>query len=85
MTITGCCYLRSTDDSIVKDSLVTVTESPDHSRITAYSCISKAVTHIREKYQKLPLKLILHVSSDGCASQFFSCYVFSLMSCCDRT
>ena len=82
---TACCYLRSTDGNLMKESLVVVTESPDHSRITAYSCISKVVTHIREKYQELPLKLNLYVWSDGCASQFRSCYVFSLMSCYDRT
>ena len=69
----------------MKESLVIVTESADHSRITAYSCIAKIVTHISEKYQELPLRLNLYVWSDGCASQFRSCYVFSLMSCYDRT
>ena len=55
-------------------------------RITAYSCISKEVIYIREKYQELPpLKLTWYVWSDGCATQFRSCYVFSLMSCYDRT
>ena len=39
---TACCYLKSTE--LIKESLVVVTESPDHSRITAYSCISKVVT-----------------------------------------
>ena len=115
---TACCYLRSMDGSLIKESLVVVTESPDYSRtlrekyfpafglnksgkirtkknsvfghfsrsgITAYSCFSKAVTYIREKYQELPLKLTLYVWSDYCATQLRSCYVFSLMSCYDCT
>ena len=59
--------------------------SPDHPRITVYSCISKAVTYIRQKYQELPLKLTLYVWSDGCATQFRPYYVLSLISYYDRT
>ena len=62
-----------------------VTDFPDHLRITAYFCISKAVTYLREKYQKLPFILTLYVWSDGCATQFGSCYEFSLISCYDHT
>ena len=29
---TACCYLRSMDGSLIKESLVVVTESPDYSR-----------------------------------------------------
>ena len=61
-----------------------VTDFSDHLRITAYCCISKAVTYFSEKYQKLPFKLTLRVWSDGCATQFGSCYEFSLILCYDR-
>ena len=41
---TGCCCLISTDGSLIKESIVVVTESSDHSRITLSDyCISKAV------------------------------------------
>ena len=46
-------------------------------KLTLYVC--------REKHSVLPLKLTLYVWSDGCASQFRTCYVFSLMSCYDVT
>ena len=62
-----------------------VTDFPDHSRITAYFCISKAVTYFTEKHQKLPIKLTLYLCSDGCATQFGSCYEFSLILCYDHT
>ena len=52
------------DGSLIKESLVVVIVSPDHPWITVCSCISKAVTYIRQKYQELPLKLTLYVWSD---------------------
>ena len=62
-----------------------VTDYPYHSRITAYSCISKAVTYFRGKYQKFPFELTLYVWSYSCVTQFGSYYEFSLMLCYDRT
>ena len=55
---TACCYLGSTDGNLMKESLVVVTELPDHSRITAYSCISKVVTQREISRTSLKIKLI---------------------------
>ena len=92
----SCRFQQKLENSITTRSPVSILRSfffrivhslllPHHSWITAYSCISKAVTYIREKYEELPLKLTLHVWRDGWETQLHSCSVFSLMSCYDRT
>ena len=43
---TACCYLKSPEGDLVKDSVTIVTESADHSRATAFSCVSKVVSFV---------------------------------------
>ena len=81
---TACCYLRDAEEKLVNENVVVVSEASDHSRIAAFTCINKVFNFVREKHE-LPLKVTLHVWSDGCAGQFRSRYVFSLLSTLDKT
>ena len=78
---TACCYLRlPNEDDLHKDHLTITSESTDHSRIAAFTCVQKVLDHLRRKYAHLQRSLRVHIWSDGCAAQFRSRYVFSLMT-----
>ena len=75
---TACCYLHEDGDLTNENNLI-LSEVSDHLRIAAFACISKVLDFVREKHN-LPPKVTLHISSDGCAGQFRSRYVFALVS-----
>ena len=81
---TACCYLHDADGKLVTENVTVIPEASNHSRIPAFSCVNKVFNFFREK-RNLPLKVTLHVWSDGCAGQFRSRYVFSLLSIMDKT
>ena len=54
---TACCYLKSESGDICKESITVTSESSDHSRSAALSCVIKVIDFVREKYQHLPLKI----------------------------
>ena len=56
-----------------------MSETSDHSRITAFTCISKVFDFVGEKHN-LPPEVTLHIWSDKCVGQFRSRYVFALVS-----
>ena len=74
---TACGYYHSSDGELCKVPITVVSESNDHSRIAAFSCVSKVI-EILENVMPNPMKSIF-VWSDGCAAQFRSRYVFALL------
>ena len=81
---TACCFLLDAEEKLVNENVVVVFEASDHSRIAAFTCINKVFNFVHEKHE-LPLKVTLHVWSDGCAGQFHSRYVLSLLLTLDKT
>jgi len=75
---TACCYLN-VDGVVVNENVTVTSEANDHSRIAALSCWLKVLALLQEKHP-LQKPLILHIWSDGCAGQFRSRFVFSLLS-----
>ena len=64
---------------VVQELPITVTtEESDKSRVTSLSCVNKVINHSIEKIQQ-PIVTVF-ILSDGCASQFRSRYVFSLLT-----
>ena len=54
------------------------TDESDKSKVASLSCVSKVITHSLEKLNQ-QIKTV-YIVSDGCASQFPSRYVFSLLT-----
>ena len=79
-----CCYLRDTGKKLINENVTVISEASDHSRIAAFSCINKVFQLLCEKHN-LPLKVTLHIWSDGCAGQFHSRYVFTLLTAMSRS
>lgn len=73
---TACVYHLDGNDSLYKRPITVVSESSDHSRLAALTCIDFVMKEV-EKH--IFLKKII-IWSDGCASQFRSRYVFKLLS-----
>ena len=61
--------------------MVVISESNDHSRISAFSCIVTIVNELKKLMDELR-KVILW--SDGCSSQFRSKFIFALLAHFDR-
>ena len=59
-----------------------ISEASDHSKIAAFSCVSNVFQFVRHN---LPLKVTLHIWSDGYAAQFRSRYVFTLLTTMSRS
>ena len=79
---TSCSYYRDSGEvSLTKVPLVVTSESNDHSRITAFSCIVTIVDELKKLMGELR-KIIL--PSDGCSSQFRSKFVFALLTHLDQ-
>ena len=76
---TACCYLQI-DEVLVNENVTVTSEESDHSRIAALSCWLRVLSFVQEKYSCLLESLVLHIWSDGCAGQFRSRFVFSLLS-----
>jgi len=73
---TACVYHNDDNGNLVKRPICVVSESNDHSRAAALTCVDIVVKEV-EKHVHLS-KLILW--SDGCASQFRSRFVFKLLA-----
>ena len=77
---TACCYTKSldNDESLKKDSMVVISESREHNRAAALTCLQKVIMKAEEvnaaDFQKI------YVWSDGCAAQFRSRFVFRLLT-----
>ena len=71
-----CTYTR-TNCEICTIPIAVTTESNEHSRVTALSCINKIISHIEEKVEAFTK---LYIRSDGCESQFRSRFAFSFLS-----
>ena len=79
---TACCYLKTEENGeLVKENVTITSEAPDHSRIAAFSCVNSVIDFVKNKYFELFREnIVVHIWSDGCAAQFRSRYVFSLMT-----
>ena len=75
MIFTACYY----DGGLINENITIISETSDHSRTAAFTCINKVFDFVREKHNLLP-EVTLHIWSDGCAGQFRSRYVFALVS-----
>ena len=72
---TACCYTRDSEGELKKHCFVIISDSSDHSRIAAHTCISRVVRELKRIYGYVDH---VHLWSDGCASQFRSRFVFQL-------
>ena len=78
---TACCYTKSlidNGDGLKKDSVVVISESKDHNRIAALTCLKKVI-EAGERINAVKYTKVV-VWSDGCAAQFRSCFVFRLLT-----
>eukprot|EP00111_Clytia_hemisphaerica_P010989 TCONS_00032233-protein len=76
---TAVVYFRRNGE-LLHENIVIVSETTDHSRIAAHSCILKVIDIMMERHPHFNQfhSIDLHIWSDGCASQFRSKYVFAL-------
>ena len=79
---TACCYLRDAGGKLINENVMVISEASDHSKIAAFSCVSNVFQFVRHN---LPLKVTLHIWSDGYAAQFRSRYVFTLLTTMSRS
>ena len=78
---TACCYTKSlidNGDGLKKDSVVVISESKDHNRIAALTCLKKVIEEVERVNAVKYTKVV--VWSDGCAAQFRSRFVFRLLT-----
>ena len=75
----ACCYLNI-EVLLVNENATIISEASSHSRIAALSYWLRILSVIQEKYPSLQKSLVLHIWSDGCAGQFCSRFVFSLLT-----
>ena len=73
---TACVYHVDENEEFVKRSICVISESNDHSRAAALTCIDLV---IKEVERHICLAKV-YLWSDGCASQFRSRFVFKLLS-----
>ena len=78
---TACCYYKAEEGKQMKYPVTITSESSDHSRIAAFSCVNKIIKLMEEKIK--PIKKVI-VWSDGMAAQFHSRFVFMLLSTIDH-
>ena len=80
---TACCYYKAEEGELMKYHVTITSESSDHSRIAAFSCVNKIIKLMEEKIKSIK-KVI--VWSDGMAAQFCSSskFVFMLLSTIDH-
>ena len=79
----ACCYSKSlidNGDGLKKDSVVVISESKDHNRIAALTCLKKVIEEV-EKFNAVKCTKAV-VWSDGCAAQFRSRFAFRLLTDC---
>ena len=82
---TACCYLRGAENKIICESVTINNELSHHSRAAAIMSALTVITHLREKLQRLPLKINPIVWSAGCSAQFRSQFAFKLLSSIDSS
>ena len=73
---TACVYYVDEKKSLVKRLVCVVSESNDHSRAAALTCIDLTIKEIEKR---IPLTKVI-LWSDGCAAQFRSRFVFRLLA-----
>ena len=75
--LTACGNYLSNLGELSKVPMAIVSESGDHSRIAAFSCVSKVIETL-EKVMHDPMK-ISYVRSDGCTFKFRPRFVIALL------
>lgn len=82
---TACCYLRGPDQELINENITITSESSDHSRIAAHTCVLRVIEELMKSFKDMFSETIpIYVWSDGCASQFRSRFVFDLISRMER-
>ena len=80
---TACCYYRSGLSYGLENVPVEIaSDSSDHSRIAALSCVNTLAKHIQAKLK--PGKLKVFIWSYWCAPQFRSKFVFMILTYFDK-
>ena len=72
---TACAYYRLGTD-VLSDSITVITESSEHDRSCALSCIRKVIEKVETVHDSQYDSI--EIWSDGCSAQFRSRYVFHL-------
>ena len=78
---TACCYYRAEEGELMKYPVTITSESSDHSRIAAFSCVNKIIKLMEEKIKSINNVIVW---SDGMGAQFRSRFVFMLLSTVDH-
>jgi len=74
---TAFCYTKY-DGELKKDSIVVISESKEHDRAAALTCLKKVI----EKAEAINIASYetIYIWSDGCSAQFRSRFVFRLLT-----
>ena len=78
----ACYYTRWVDVTLLnQDQDFTVTsEATNHSRIAAFPSINLIIDSLQKFYSQFNNYPVFYIWSDGCASRFWSRFVFALMT-----
>ena len=76
---TACPYYRCSEANEIKTVSTTITsEASDRSRMASITCVKKVIDQVLSKIvNKIDM---VYIVSDGCASQFWSKFVFKLLT-----
>ena len=78
---TACCYTRGIGGTLLSESFTVTSEATKHSRIAAFSCIYLIIDSLQKKFpSQINNYPFFYIWSDGCPSQFWSRFVFALMT-----
>ena len=78
---TACCQYRTEEGQLMTHPVTITSESSDHSRITAFSCVNKILKVMEERIN--PIKKVI-AWSDGMGAQFRYRFVLMLLSSIDQ-
>ena len=78
---TACCYSRGIDGTLLNENFTVTSEVTDCSRLAAFSCINLIIDSLQKKFpSQFNNSPVFYIWSDGCASQFWSRFAFTLMT-----
>ena len=78
---TACCYTREIGSTLLNKDFTVTSETTDHSRIAAFSCINLIIDLLQKKFpSQFNNYPVFYIWSDGCTLHFWSRFVFALMT-----
>ena len=78
---TACWYTCGIDGKFLNENFTVTSEATNNSRIAAFLCINLIIDSLQKKFpSQFNNYPVLYIWSDGCASQFWSRFVFVPMT-----